>query len=82
NSIALTVTSPPYHNAINYSKHLQKGWYIGNQVTELDEYLNEMQQIFNEVFRVTRQGGYPRCCTGTRALAKIIRNSRNRPCKR
>ena len=58
NSIALTVTSPPYHNAINYSKHLQRGWYRGNQVTELDEYLNEMQQIFNEVFRVTRQGGY------------------------
>jgi DNA modification methylase len=49
NSIALTVTSPPYHSAINYSKHLQKGWYRGNQVTELDEYLNEIQQIFNEV---------------------------------
>ena len=58
NSIALTVTSPPYHNAINYSKHIEKGWYRGNQVVQLDEYLNEMQQIFNEVFRVTKQGGY------------------------
>jgi len=58
NSIALTVTSPPYHNAINYSKHIEKGWYRGNQRVQLDEYLNEMQQIFNEVFRVTKQGGY------------------------
>jgi site-specific DNA-methyltransferase (adenine-specific) len=58
NSIALTVTSPPYHNAINYSKHLQNDWYRGNQTTKLDEYLNEMEQIFSEVFRVTKQGGY------------------------
>jgi DNA modification methylase len=58
NHVALTVTSPPYHNAINYSKHVEKSWYRGNQVTELEEYLKEMEQIFSEVFRVTRQGGY------------------------
>lgn len=35
-----------------------KGWYRGNQVTDLEEYMNEMEQIFSEVFRVTKQGGY------------------------
>ena len=58
NSITLTVTSPPYHNAINYFKHLQRDWYRGNQITKLEDYLDEMEQIFSEVFRVTKQGGY------------------------
>ena len=25
--VGLTVTSPPYHNAIDYQKHLEKKWY-------------------------------------------------------
>ena len=58
NSIALTVTSPPYHNAIDYSRHVKKGWYRGNLGRELEEYLHEMENVFSEVFRVTKEGGY------------------------
>ena len=57
-TITLTVTSPPYHNPIDYSKHLKEGWYRGNLGRELEEYLEEMETIFNEIFRVTREGGY------------------------
>jgi DNA modification methylase len=59
-SVTLTVTSPPYHNAIDYSRHLEKKWYRGNLGQSLDRYLSEMETIFSEVFRVTREGGY--CC--------------------
>ncbi len=59
-SIALTVTSPPYHNAINYNRHLENKWYRGNLDKPLDLYFSEMTAIFSEVFRVTREGGF--CC--------------------
>ncbi len=59
-SVALTVTSPPYHNAIDYNKHLEKKWYRGNLGKSLDIYLAEMETVFSEVFRVTSEGGY--CC--------------------
>lgn len=60
NSITLTVTSPPYHNAINYAKHIEKKWYRGNLERSLDEYLEEMEKVFSEVFRLTKEGGF--CC--------------------
>ncbi len=59
-SVALTVTSPPYHNAIDYSKHLEKKWYRGNVDLPLDKYMSNIETVFSEVFRVTREGGY--CC--------------------
>ncbi len=60
-SVSLTVTSPPYHNAINYSKHIKKGeWYRGNAGSDLGTYLDEMTRAFSEVFRVTRDSGF--CC--------------------
>jgi DNA modification methylase len=59
--IALSVTSPPYHNAIDYQKHLENsGWYRGNLGTSLEKYLSEMKQAFAEVYRATRDGGF--CC--------------------
>ncbi|MFQ6135256.1 MAG: DNA-methyltransferase [Nitrososphaerales archaeon] len=58
--VALTVTSPPYHNAIDYTKHLEKKWYRGNLGKSLDIYLAEMETVFSEVFRATKEGGY--CC--------------------
>jgi modification methylase len=59
-TVALTVTSPPYHNAIDYGKHVnEKGaWYRGISLSTLDAYLNEMKIIFSEVQRVTKQGGF------------------------
>ena len=64
NSIQLTITSPPYGNAIDYDVHvLKKGveCYRGLTKINLDDYLNSLITIFNEqVYRVTKEGGY--CC--------------------
>ena len=66
NSVALTVTSPPYGNAINYSQHVKnlksgKGKdFRGNVGGNLEDYLDEMKAIFSEVKKVTMPGGF--CC--------------------
>jgi len=66
NSVALTITSPPYRNAINYTQHLknikaEKNFkYRGNVGGTLEEYLEEMEMIFDQVRRVTVKGGF--CC--------------------
>ncbi|HEU5489043.1 MAG TPA: site-specific DNA-methyltransferase [Candidatus Nitrosotalea sp.] len=61
NKIALTVTSPPYHNAINYQEHQDtEKWYRGTVETSLEDWLKEMKTIFSEVYRVTKPGGF--CC--------------------
>ncbi|MEM2141489.1 MAG: site-specific DNA-methyltransferase [Nitrososphaera sp.] len=63
NSVQLTITSPPYRNAINYDMHASGngGYYRGNAGVETAEYLDEMTEIFGEkVYRVTKDGGY--CC--------------------
>ncbi|MDE1763505.1 MAG: site-specific DNA-methyltransferase [Thaumarchaeota archaeon] len=61
NSVSLTVTSPPYHNAINYDEH-QSGqkWYRGNVGAPVDAWVEEMRQVFSQVYQVTKPGGY--CC--------------------
>jgi DNA modification methylase len=66
NSVALTITSPPYRNAINYSQHVEnlnkqdKTRFRGNVGLTTEEYLDEMEQIFSEVLKVTVPGGF--CC--------------------
>lgn len=63
NSVQLTITSPPYRNAINYDMHASGngGYYRGNAGVETAKYLDEMAEIFgDEVYRVTKEGGY--CC--------------------
>jgi len=66
NSVALTVTSPPYRNAINYSEHVKglkagkKKQFRGNVGGTLHDYLNEMEKIFSEVRKITVPGGF--CC--------------------
>jgi site-specific DNA-methyltransferase (adenine-specific) len=61
NKIALTVTSPPYHNAINYQEHQDsEKWYRGTVKGSLEDWLKEMSDVFSEVYRVTKPGGY--CC--------------------
>ena len=63
NTVQLTVTSPPYGNAIDYDMHVSgnDGYYRGRTKTGTAEYLDEMTSIFNDsVFRITREGGY--CC--------------------
>jgi DNA modification methylase len=64
NSVQLTITSPPYGNAIDYDLHVAKKNqenYRGVTKVKLDEYIDNLVSIFNEqVFRVTKEGGY--CC--------------------
>lgn len=63
NTIQLTVTSPPYGNAIDYDMHVSgnEGYYRGRTKTGTTEYLYEMADLFNDkVFRITKEGGY--CC--------------------
>src|SRR5581483_6678085 len=62
-SVQLTITSPPYRNAIDYDMHASGngGYYRGKLKLDTNEYLNDMVEIFGEkVYRVTREGGY--CC--------------------
>ncbi|MHB2037432.1 MAG: DNA-methyltransferase [Nitrososphaerales archaeon] len=57
----ITVTSPPYHNAINYKKHIEKdSWYRGNLGESLESYLEQMEAAFSEVYRITMESGF--CC--------------------
>jgi len=61
NKITLTVTSPPYHNAINYAEHTtSKKWYRGTVGGTLESWLDEMKTVFSQVYQVTKPGGF--CC--------------------
>jgi DNA modification methylase len=62
NSVQLTITSPPYRNAIDYNIHVGgTGYYRGTTRLTTTDYLREMTEIFNHhVFNVTKEGGY--CC--------------------
>lgn len=62
-SIQLTITSPPYRNAIDYSAHISKNgsYYRGKSNINTKEYLEEMIDIFNnKIYNATKEGGY--CC--------------------
>ncbi len=61
NKVMLTVTSPPYHNAINYNEHTtSKEWYRGTVGDSLESWLDEMKTVFSQVYQVTKPGGF--CC--------------------
>jgi len=71
NAVSLTVTSPPYWNAIDYdihasdkSQHYRTRAY-SNGFSEYKEYLNWLKTIFSEVFRVTKPGGFCAIVIGT-----------------
>src|SRR3712207_4334598 len=62
-SVQLTITSPPYRNAIDYDIHASGSgaYYRGKLNVNTNDYLNDMTDIFgNKVYRVTKEGGY--CC--------------------
>ena len=66
NSVALTITSPPYRNAIDYAQHVanlknsKDVWMRGRGTETTDAYIHTMHQIFDQVFNVTKEGGF--CC--------------------
>ena len=70
-SVALTVTSPPYWNAIDYDLHAQDSTQsyrtrkYANGFVDYDEYLVWLEDIFKEVYRVTKPGGYCAIVIGT-----------------
>lgn len=65
NVVDITITSPPYRNAIDYSMHAKHGNnpeknYRGKLAITVQDYIADMSRIFKEVHRVTKEGGY--CC--------------------
>ncbi len=69
--ITLTVTSPPYWNAIDYdihaadkSQHYRTRAYA-NGYSDYTDYLDWLERIFTEVFRVTKPGGFCAVVIGT-----------------
>ena len=66
-SVALTVTSPPYWNAIEYDTHAgdSAAWYRERRETDYQDYLALMARVFGETLRVTRPGGFAAVVAGT-----------------
>lgn len=67
NSVALTVTSPPYWNAIDYERHQSepRSNYRPRQPVDYESYLDRLVRCFREVFRVQRPGGFCAVVIGT-----------------
>lgn len=71
-TIALTVTSPPYWNAIDYDVHADHGngvWHRERDYAAFgatfDAYLDKIEAVFSEVMRVTAPGGFCAVVVGT-----------------
>lgn len=70
-SVALTVTSPPYWNAIDYDIHAEnqdqnyRTRAYSNDFSDYDTYLNWLDVVFKEVLRVTKPGGFCAIVIGT-----------------
>lgn len=70
-SVSLTVTSPPYWNAIDYDIHAsdKKQHYrtraYANGYSEYSDYLDWLEKTFGEVLRVTKPGGFCAIVIGT-----------------
>lgn len=72
NSVALTITSPPYWNAIDYDVHSSEGngaWHRNREYSSFgesfEEYLKNIQKVFKNVIRVTIEGGFCAIVVGT-----------------
>ena len=81
NSIALTLTSPPYWNSIDYDLHTGGNddvWYREREYQAFgetfEEYLENIQRVFTEVYRVTTEGGFCAIVVGT-----ILHKSKHYP---
>ena len=80
-TIALTVTSPPYWNAIDYDLHAKSDkatWYREREYASFGEtfedYLRNIELVFTEVKRVTVEGGFCAIVVGT-----ILQKGRHLP---
>lgn len=75
-SVALTVTSPPYWNAIDYDRHTEDSgqWYrtraYAEGYSEYEEYIDWIDGVFHGVLQKTRPGGFLAVVIGTVILNK------------
>ncbi len=69
NFVQLTVTSPPFLNIVQYTKdNWLRGWFNGIDINEveqkitmsrtIEQWTGVMQLVFDELFRITKTGGY------------------------
>ncbi len=69
NFVQLTVTSPPFLNIVQYAKdNWLRGWFNGIDIDEIEkkitmsktieEWTNVMQKVFDELYRITKKGGF------------------------
>ncbi len=69
NSVQLTVTSPPFLDVVQYAKdNWLRAWFNGidtgrveKKITvtrSLNEWTKVMQDVFHELYRITKKGGY------------------------
>src|SRR5512135_3233703 len=71
NSVALTVTSPPYWNAIDYDIHASdkqlhyRTRKYAQGYADYEGYLAWLERVFREVHRVTKPGGFCAIVIGT-----------------
>lgn len=67
NSVDLTVTSPPYWNAIDYDAHARdaKQNYRPRQAQDYAAYLDFLERVFTETYRVTKPGAHCAIIIGT-----------------
>jgi site-specific DNA-methyltransferase (adenine-specific) len=66
-SIALTVTSPPYWDAIDYNSHADcpEADYRTREGSAYEDYMSWLMKCFGEVFRVTKPSGFACVVIGT-----------------
>ncbi len=68
NSVQLTVTSPPFLDIVQYAKdNWLRCWFndidavkVGKQITmskTIEEWMDVMQNVFHELYRITKKGG-------------------------
>lgn len=78
--IALTVTSPPYWNAIDYDRHSEdpNQWYRTRRYSlgysDYEEYLTWLSKIMKGILQKTRPGGFCAIIIGT-----VLLNGRHFP---
>ena len=69
NSVDLVIAHPPYYNVIDYSNIMQlENFVIGNDLKSIDsqdistsslqQYMESMEKVFNEMYRVIKPGKY------------------------
>lgn len=82
NSVDIILTSPPYLNAQTYAKdNWLRLWLLGYnykdisgeylQTSSIEKYMNFMNIVFQEVFKMLKPGGYIICIAGDANIKRV-----------